>query len=45
MGQAAFETTAPASVSPDDYLRLECEAVEKHDNGSNSRASSDCVES
>ena len=31
MGQAAFETTATTYVSPDDYLRLECEAVEKHE--------------
>lgn len=31
MGQAAFETTATNSVSPDDYLRLECEALEKHE--------------
>ena len=31
MGQVAFETTVTAPVSPDDYLRLECEALEKHE--------------
>ena len=31
MGRAAFETTAPTYISPDDYLRLECEALEKHE--------------
>ena len=31
MGQAAFEITATAHVSPDEYLRLECEALEKHE--------------
>ena len=31
MGQAALEITAASYVSPDDYLRLECEAVEKHE--------------
>lgn len=31
MGQPAFETSVPPSVSPDDYLRLESEAAEKHE--------------
>lgn len=31
MSQPALETTAPAYVSPDEYLRLEVEAVEKHE--------------
>lgn len=31
MSQPAFETSAPSAVSPDDYLRLEGEAVEKHE--------------
>ena len=31
MGQAVFETTATTYVSPDDYLRLECESIEKHE--------------
>ena len=31
MGEPALQTTLPTLVSPDDYLRLECEALEKHE--------------
>ncbi|OGX89568.1 hypothetical protein BEN47_06710 [Hymenobacter lapidarius] len=31
MSQSASQTEARILVSPDDYLRLECEAVEKHE--------------
>ncbi|OGX88378.1 Uma2 family endonuclease [Hymenobacter glacialis] len=31
MSQSASQTEAHLLVSPDDYLRLECEAVEKHE--------------
>ncbi|WP_051718921.1 hypothetical protein [Hymenobacter sp. IS2118] len=31
MSPPALQTDAPAHVSPDDYLRLECAAGEKHE--------------
>ena len=31
MGQAGFENTAAIYISPYDYLRIECEALEKHE--------------